>query len=446
MKERKVYSLHIAGYSLRLVLSLLLVVGSLSLFSQASSPYSRYGLGYINSTVFSANRAMGGVAAPYASLAFINYTNPASYASLTRTTIELGMNVEGASVNLKDSTYKSTQAGISHFALAFAPNPYGKKQGWGVSLGLLPFSTTNYTFIQNFNDSTLGNFRQIYQGKGSLYQAYVGGAYKVKGFSVGANVGFLFGKVDYQKTITFPDTAYSFSTRNTTSMNVRSFIYTVGVQYQHIIYHNTETPDPRTDIFVTAGAYGSGGMKMDAKVSSNWDRFIVDPTYGIITVDTVSATFNQKAKVNLPANMGAGVMFGNERFWMVGFDFKYMNWQKYTSPLNNGGLGDSWRFSFGAQIIPKSDEADKKKYLSTVQYRAGVYVGKSEIRYGGKQLNEVGGTVGLGIPFKKVAFLNLTGDFGNRGINDATAIRETYYRVTFGITLTDIWFIKRKYD
>lgn len=446
MKERKAYSFKNTGYGFRLLLSLVLVVSAVSAFSQASSPYSRYGLGYINSSVFSANKAMGGVAAPYASLAFINYTNPASYASLSRTVIELGMNVEGANINVKDSTYKATQAGINHFAVAFAPNAYSKRQGWGVSLGLLPFSTVNYTFVQNFNDSALGTFRQVYQGKGGLYQAYVGGAYKVKGFSVGANLGFLFGKIDYQKTITFPDTAYAFSTRNTSSMNVKSFVYSVGVQYQHIIYHNTDAPDPRTDIFVTAGAYGSGGMKMDAKVSNHWDRFIVDPTYGIITVDTTSANFNQKAKVNLPFNMGAGIMFGNERYWMLGTDFKFNNWSKYTSPLNNGGLSDSWRISFGAQITPKFDEADKKKYFSTVQYRAGVYYGKSEINYGGKQLSEVGGTVGLGFPFKKVAFLNVTGDFGTRGGNDAEAIRETYYRVTFGFALTDIWFIKRKYD
>ncbi len=446
MKERKVYSLQFTVYGFRLLLSLLFVVSSVVLFAQASSPYSRFGLGYINSPVFSANKAMGGVAAPYASLAFINTTNPASYASLSRTTIELGMNVEGANIHTQDSNYSATQAGINHFALGFAPNPYGKSQNWGVSLGLLPYSTTNYTFIQNFSDSSLGNFRQVYQGKGSLYQAYIGGAYKIKGFSVGANLGFMFGKIDYQKTITFPDTLYAFSTRNTTTLNVKSFVYTVGVQYQHIIYHNTETPDPRTDIFVTAGAYGSGGMKLNANVSSYWDRFIVDPTYGVLTIDTTSATFNQKEKINLPFNLGGGIMFGNERFWMLGTDFKFMNWKKYSSPLDNGGLGNSWRLSFGAQIIPKSDEADKRKYLSTVQYRAGVYFGKSEIIYAGKQLSEVGGTVGLGLPFKKVAFLNVTGDFGSRGGSDVSSIRETYYRVTFGVTLTDIWFIKRKYD
>jgi hypothetical protein len=413
-------------------------------FGQASSPYSRFGLGYVSSPVFSANKAMGGVAAPYASGININYANPASYASLTRTTIEIGMNAEGSKIRTGDSTYTGTSANINHFALAFVPNI--KHNNFAVSIGLLPYSYANYTFIQDFNDSALGPFRQVYSGKGSLYQAYVGAAYKVKGFSVGANLGFLFGKLDYQKTITFSDTLYAYSTRNITSMNVKSFVYSVGVQYQHLIYHNSNDPDSRTDIFMTTGLYGSGGMKMQAKVSNYWDRFTVDPTYGVLTVDTVQANFNQKQSINLPFNIGTGIMFGNERFWMLGTDFKFMNWANYSSPLNNGGLGNSWRLSFGAQITPKFDEVDKKKYLSRVQYRAGAYYGKSEIKYNGKQLNEVGGTIGFGFPFKNVAHLNLTGDFGSRGSSEKTAISETYYRFTFGFVLNDIWFIKRKFD
>jgi len=412
-------------------------------FGQASSPYSRFGLGYIHSPVFSANKALGEVAAPYASGININYANPASYASLTRTTIEIGMNVEGAKIRAGDSTYTANQAGINHFALAFVPTP--KRNNFAFSLGLLPYSHINYTFIQNFNDTALGPFRQLYSGKGSLYQVYIGGAYKVKGFSIGANLGYLFGKLDYQKAITFPDSLYASTTRNITSMNVKSFIYTVGVQYQKLIFHSSNEPDARTDIFMTFGAYGSGGMKMNAKVSNYWDRYTIDPLLGVLA-DTIDGDFNKKATVNLPFNIGTGVMFGNERYWLLGADFKFMNWDKYSTPLNNGGLSNSWRISFGGQITPKYDEVDKKKYLSKVQYRAGVYYGKSEINFNGNQLNEVGGTIGLGIPFKTVAHLNLTGDFGSRGGSDKATIRETYYRVTFGFVLNDIWFIKRKFD
>lgn len=413
-----------------------------SAFGQAASPYSRYGLGYVRSTVFSANKGMGEVAAGYASGVNINFTNPASYASLTRTTVEIGANLDGVNIATNDSLYKSTQGSISHFALGFAPPV--KRNSLGISIGLLPFTSINYNFVQNFSDSSIGNFRQIYSGKGSLYQIYAGAAYKVKGFSIGANLGFVFGKLDYQKTINFPDTAAAYSTRNVTYLNVKSFVYSVGVQYNRRIFHDSNNPDARNDIFVTVGAYGSGGMKMNARLSNYWERFYYDATYGLIPVDTPSSSFEQKTKINLPFNIGTGLMFGNERFWMAGVDFKFMNWQNYSSPLNNAGLGNSWKISAGFQVTPKYD--DNRKFFNRVQYRFGGYYGKSEVMYHGKNLSEAGGTLGLGIPFKNVARLNLTADIGTRGGNGKEAIRENYYKITFGFVLNDIWFVKRKLD
>lgn len=430
------------GRRLQVLFAICLLLSTEHIFAQAASPYSRYGLGYVRSSVFSANQAMGHLAAPYASTININAANPASYASLTRTTIELGANFDGVNIVTNDSTYKATQGSINHFAAAFVPTP--KRNNWAVSIGLLPFTNINYNFIQNFSDSSIGTYRQIFSGKGSLYQVYAGGAYKVKGFSIGANLGFLFGKLDYQKTITFPDTAYAYSTRNVTNLNVKSFVYTIGVQYQKRIFHNNNEPDQRNDIFMTVGAYGSSGMKMNAKLSKYWERFQYSATYGLIVVDTPQSKFETKEKINLPFNIGVGVMFGNERFWMLGTDFKFMNWKQYTTPLDNGNLSDSWRLSFGFQVTPKFD--DNRKYFNRVQYRLGGYFGKSEINFQGKGLNEAGGTVGFGFPFKSLGRLNLTADIGTRGGSDKSVIRENYYKLTFGFVLNDIWFIKRKFD
>ncbi len=410
-------------------------------FSQASSPYSRFGLGYLRSTVFSANKGMGELAAPYNSGVNINYTNPASYASLTRTTIEFGANFDGVNIFAGDSIYRANQGSINHFALAFVPN--AKRANWAISMGLLPYTNINYNFVQNFNDASIGPFKETFTGKGSLYQVYLGGAFKVKGFSFGANTGFLFGKLDYLKAISFPDSISAYTTRNITNMNVKSFIYNVGIQYQRRIYHNNNEPDARNDIFVTTGIYGSGGMKLDAVLSNYWERYIIS---GIsYNSDTVQANFNRKEKINLPFNIGAGVMFGNERFWMIGTDFKFMNWKNYSSPLDNAGLKNSWRISIGGQITPKYDEL--RKYFSRVQYRLGAYFGKSEINFGkSSPVNELAGTIGLGFPFKSVARLNLTGEFGTRGGSEKSTIRETFYRITFGFVLNDIWFVKRKFD
>lgn len=428
-----------------IALALVLLVTNAN--SQVASPYSRYGLGYVESPVFSANRGMGDIAAPYASNIFINAANPASYGSLTRTTVEIGAKVEGATIGTRDSAYKTASGSVSHFALAFVPNP--KHNSWAISIGILPYSEINYHFVQQFNDPVLGNYTQEYLGKGSLYNVYAGGAYKVKGFSIGANFGYLFGKLEYQKINGFADTAYSLNTRNFTDMNISGFAYTLGLQYQKIIHKNTDNPDPRSIISVYTGAYVSSTTKLNAKISNYWDRFTYNTDGTLIVADTLQSLFNQKAKLNMPVTAGAGIMFGNEYFWLVGVDFRYTNWSAFTTPLNNGGLSDSWKFSFGAQITPKYGE---RGYLKNIQYRAGVFTGKSEVTYNSKQLSETGGTIGLGFPLKKsntakeIGTLNFSGVFGSRGTGDKADIHEAYYRFTFGFVLNDIWFIKRKFD
>lgn len=425
--------------------ALLFVLAINSANAQSASPYSRFGLGYIRPSVISANKGMGELAAPYSSYMYINFANPASYANINRTAIELGVNLDGSNIVTGDSTYRAFTGNINHLALAFSPRP----DKWGLSIGLVPYSNSNYTFIQDVTDSVLGNYRLAQAGKGSLYQAYLGGAYKIKGFSIGVNLAYLFGKIDYERALSFPDSALSFNTRNVTNMGISSFNYNVGLQYQHRIYHNSDSLDPRGDIFIMLGAYGSGGVKMNANVSSRWERFVVSSTSGLIAVDTPQISAGVKSKVSLPMNVGGGVMFGNELFWLAGVDFRYANWSSYKSPLNSDKLGDSWRVSFGAQITPKFD--DLRNYLARVQYRLGGYYGKSEVLYNGKNLSDAGATIGLGFPLKATKFfrgsLNLTGNFGSRIAPDAAAIRENYYRFTFGFVLNDYdWFVKRKFD
>ena len=445
MKAKPTYKLCIAGFSMQSVAAFILLFVSVKSFSQAEAPYSIYGLGALRSPVFSANQGMGYLAAPYASGVNINYSNPASYASLTRTTIELGAMLDGNHISAGgDSSYRSGNASVDHFAVALVPS--SKHNAWALSLGLLPYSNVNYNYIQNFNDNSIGPYSESYIGSGSLYNAYVGGAYKVNGFSIGANVGFIFGKLQYEKTISFPQDSFgSYATQNITNVNIKSFSYNVGVQYQKLIYHNRDDPDARRDIYIFFGAYGATSLKMTAKVSTYWDRSVFSPTTSTQTIiDTLQSQALQVGKITLPYNAGAGLMFGNERFWLWGADFKYNGWGSLNTILDNGGLVNSWQISTGGQITPKYDD---RNYLYRMQYRIGAYYGKSEITFAGSQLTQAGATLGFGFPFKSVAHINFTGDFGQLGSpGNVAVLQQTYYRFTLGIVLNDIWFIKRKFD
>ena len=444
MKAKLIFKVRFTGFSLQIIFAFILLLANVNAFSQAESPYSRYGLGLIRNPVFSANEGMGYLAAPYASAVNINYSNPASYASLRYTTIEIGAIIDGNRLTTHDSSYGAGNGGVNHFAIALVPR--AKHNAWAICLGLLPYSNVDYNFIQNFNDPSLGQYAESYIGSGSLYNAYIGAAYKVKGFSIGANTGFIFGKLQYQKVISFPQDSFaSYTTQNITNVNIRSFSYNVGIQYQNRIYYNRDNPDARRDIYAFFGAYGSSSLQMQAKVSSYWDRSIFNSSSGSQQVtDTLSYQPLQVGKITLPYNVGAGLMFGNEIFWLAGFDFKYTGWGSYQTILDNGGLVNSWQVSVGGQVTPKYDD---RNYLLRMQFRAGAYYGKSEISFAGSQLTSGGATLGVGFPFKAVAHLNISGDFGSLGAAKNTAVlQESYYRLTIGLVLNDIWFNKRKFD
>jgi hypothetical protein len=284
---------------------------------------------------------------------------------------------------------------------------------------------------------------------------YAGGAYKFKNrineqqdqFSVGANLGYVFGKLRYQKIITFPDSTNTYTSNYVSDVYANSFNYNIGIQYIRKIYHDENNPDERNDIYLTVGVTANGGLKLNTRTNHYWTRLNYLST-GLSIIDTPSAVFNNKDKIRLPANFSGGIMIGNERFWILGADIKYSTWSDFVSPLHTGMLADSWRVGLGFQITPNYTD---RKYFNRMQLRIGAYYGKSEVMYNSKQLNDAAGTVGIGLPFKIFKFthtmFNVCGQFGSRSIADASAFNETFYRFTFGLVLNDAdWFRKRKYD
>lgn len=417
----------------------ILLTGPLAGFSQAFSPYSRYGLGYLHSDALSSTKGMAGITTGYSSPMFINYSNPASYSEISVTTFEVGANADALTVRTQDSSYNGVNGSVNHIALG-VPILKGR---CGLSFGLLPFSHLNYDFAVTDADTS-----KVYSGKGSLYHVYVGAAYQIKGFSFGFNVGYLFGGLDYTKGFAFTDSISAYNVHNISTLNVGGFKYNVGVQYKKRILKKGSQNGLKTDLFVTAGAQGSTSVKLGSTLSSLWQRSL---SAGEVTaiIDTPLTVTNKKGNITLPYNFSVGATVGNENWWLVGFDFRYAGWSNFRYDLNTHPLGDSWRLAFGASITPNYDS---KKFFPHIQYKAGGYYGKSEIIYNGQQLSEYGGTLGISVPiffgalYREAAKFHFAADIGSRSPADKTLISENYYRFNFGFTLNNVWFQKRKFD
>ena len=110
-------------------------------------------------------------------------------------------------------------------------------------------------------------------------------------------------------------------------------------------------------------------------------------------------------------------------------------------------LQNKWEIKVGAQLSP----VPKRNYFSNIAYRFGFFMGPDYVKVGQK-LPQIGGTFGLGLPVgisrqapNQITFINMAFEYIKRGNND-NLLRENMFRFSLGFSLSDIWFVKRKYD
>src|ERR1700743_991798 len=113
----------------------------------SSSPYSRYGLGDISSGILPQNTAMGGIATATNRINGynnINPLNPASYAFMNLTTIDIGIYSNTLFLSQTGQT-SQTDANfrLSHVAFGIPVTSHS-----ALSFGLMPYSQLGYNYKQ----------------------------------------------------------------------------------------------------------------------------------------------------------------------------------------------------------------------------------------------------------------------------------------------------------
>lgn len=411
---------------------------SLSQAQTINSPYSRYGLGDVVPNRNILNRGMGGISAAYYDFSSINYINPASYSRLQATTLDIGLELDNRSLRSinpprKFSAYSPS---ISYLQLGF-PLIKGK---WGMNIGLNPVTKISYKIERPERLQDIDSVNTIFEGQGGAYEAHFGtGFMPFKNFTVGVNVGYLFGSKDFSTRRSFVnDTVFYYMSNHETKTNYGGLSLNGGVQYTLVL--------GKTD-WLRFGAYGSLKREFNGTQDIIRETFQYDPNSGATdTIDVVSRENDIKGKVIYPSSFGVGLVYDKLGSWMVGVDYTSQKWSEYRFFGESEPVRDSWELHFGGQILPKGG----KNYWSNVAYRAGFTLGTDYITVD-NDLKKWGVSLGIGLPMRKPAYtnqfsiINTTLEFGRRG-NNSNIIRENFFRIALGFSLSDIWFLKRKYD
>jgi hypothetical protein len=179
---------------------LVLVTGCffLNAKAQENSPFTRYGLGDVSPGSHSISRSMGGITAAYADGQVnnvgqaINFGNPATYGNFFMVSYDIGLTIDSRTLRSANPSDRFTSNNFYPTYVAFGA-PIKSKKNLGFAFGLRPASKINYSVVERTriaNDS-LGT---VYEGSGGLNQLFVGLGKRWKGFSVGFNSGYNFGR------------------------------------------------------------------------------------------------------------------------------------------------------------------------------------------------------------------------------------------------------------
>ncbi len=432
-------------------------------FAQSNdlSPYSRYGIGDLQEQSSSLNFSMGGTGIAYhndgSTPFFINLKNPASYAygfipiqdssgtsGLKMAAFEAGLIDNILHFSTEGQTASSNNAYLAYIAINIPVSRH-----FGLAAGLTPVSTEGYSInststIDSNNKAgyPLTTAQNIYQGSGGINKVYIGAAYSpIKNISFGVNLSYLFGTLNNEEYIDFPENLTAFNTSKTEQTTIHSFYADFGMMY---------TFKPFGDWSVTLGATLAPSLNLNSNynilVTSQYSNQVVGAVYNIDTV----IDSNANGKIKMPLMIGGGLTIKKGDHLTISFDYTMQNWSQYSYFGENQDLSNSYTYGVGIQYIPNKDFP--KSYMQRIHYRIGFSYGESYVDLYNTQLTQKSFSAGVGIPigpsnpYNHPAVLNIGMQVGSYGTTANNLIQQNFVKLMFSFTFDDHWFDKRMFQ
>ena len=415
--------------------------------SGTNSPYSQYGLGALASQATSFNRGMNGLAYGFHERNQVNYANPASYASVDSLSFIFDAGVSLQLTNFEENGNKvnAKNADIEYVVASFRAFKHV-----GVSFGLLPYTNVGYNFsnTQNVNafpstSSVNATYSNAYNGSGGLHLVYLGAGWEpFKGFSFGANIGYLWGTLNRNSTNTYSDSYVNTLSKNY-SAQAKSYKVDFGAQYTYAVDKKNE---------LTLGLTYSLGHNLGTEaecnlISTNSQTSVSDTTRYVVS-----------NSLELPHTFGVGLMWNHNNRLKFGVDYQLQKWASLKYPQITTGSGTTsyslvdGQFNDRHKLTLGGDYCKGERYrgfFSRMHYRAGFSYASPYLKINGADgPRELSASLGVGIPimnsYNNRSMLNVSAEWVNQSVTGL--VKENTFRINVGFTFNERWFAKFKVE
>lgn len=399
-------------------------VSGLATGQNTMSPYSSFGYGLLRDNVTSTQRQMGGIGYAMSSGRQINAMNPASYSSIDSLTFLFDIGADASFIRRSEGSESHSEfgGGLDYVTMQF---PVSKRIG--MSIGLVPFSSVGYSF-----GTEVDNGSSQRSGDGGLSQLYVGISGNIfKGFSIGANVAYLFGNITNSIYGITPSSTSVFEQ----IFEVRDWNLQIGAQYNFAISRKESIGigvvySPSKDLL------GEGRVVKYALASSS----------NMASIDTV-ASMKLNKNFSLPSTYGAGVSYRKGNNIFAELDLTYEPWGKakvtQMSDFPATTFINRYKLALGGYWKPK----DRGTYAESITYRAGFSFTRDYVMVGSNQVRDWTISCGVGLPTASTkTIINVGLEYKHRQAHPNPLLKENYLSLTVGINFNELWFFKRKID
>ncbi len=401
------------------------------------SPYSSLGVGDIHFPGTAKQSALGQLGQGIRSSFEINSLNPASYGALKETVLEAGALYSVGTISSSTSVSEVDNFSFGYFKLAF---PVSYKLGWGMGFGLEPYSNVGYDVSSSLKfpdyDATLkqvgsGGLSRFYGGTGI---AFIKDKKDSFSFSGGVQASYIFGSNETKQTLIIPREFNRFNTEQQTRTIIGDFQFQYSLQYHQKL---------KNDITLVGGA----SMWQQARLNASQEYFAKSMGLGglVGVVDTIAYVENSDITILLPSSYALGFGMEKKDKWFAGAEVSYQAWSDYRLNGQSDSLKNAIGINLGASYIPNI--SNFKNYFSRVEYRAGLRFDNGNVNANNTDIVNYAFSLGAGLPLgKSKNRLNVGLEYMVRGTHDNSLIKEEYFRFVLGISVSDKWFNRYKYD
>ena len=412
---------------------IIFLAGSPFIFAQSntSSPYSIGGLGEIAFKGNAINRHMGGLDIVSDSL-HANINNPASLGDLKLVTYSLGLNYKSTKLSSNASNESVTSASIDYLVVAIPT----KKFTFG--FGILPATSVGYRLQSVIDGEDINNVVNRNEGYGGLNQTFISIGFKVFEFlNFGVSANYNFGKITNESSRQEQNIDFGTFFTKTSSL--------VGFNYRFA----TQLKIPLTSkVRLDAMAYYVPKNSLTATNESVYfTRSVTTQDLGDFENLDLAARNLKETSISLGDQYSFGLGITKEKKWFVGGQYYQRNSADYVDnfiSLDNIMYANGSRLSFGGFYLP--DYSSITSYWKRIVYRAGMRFEDTGVLFNNQPLKETGISFGVSLPMAGYSNANIGIEFGKRGSQDNGLIQESYWNLIVGLSLNDIWFIKRKFN